>query len=87
MALVATRPLVRVVRTGRPVVERVIAPSAIGLPVRRGTRLGRIEVWAGRTLLGSRPLLAARSVSRPGVGGRLRWYATRTAQDLWGLIP
>jgi D-alanyl-D-alanine carboxypeptidase (penicillin-binding protein 5/6) len=86
VALVATRPLVRVVRTGRPVVERVIAPSAVGLPVRRGTRLGRIEVWAGGTLLGSRPLLAARSVPRPGVGGRLRWYATRTAQDLWGFI-
>src|SRR2546423_44132 len=87
VALVATRPLVRAVRTGRPVVERVIAPSAVDLPVRRGMRLGRIEVWAGRTLLGSRPLLAARSVSRPGVGGRLRWYATRTAPDLWGPLP
>jgi serine-type D-Ala-D-Ala carboxypeptidase (penicillin-binding protein 5/6) len=87
VGLVATRPLVGVVRTGRPVVERVIAPAAVGLPLRRGRRLGRIEVWSGGKLLGSRPLLAARSVSRPGVGGRLRWYATRTAQDLWGFIP
>jgi D-alanyl-D-alanine carboxypeptidase (penicillin-binding protein 5/6) len=87
VALVAARPLVRVVRTGRPIVERVIAPSAVTLPLRQGQRLGRVEVWAGRTLLGSRPLLASRSVPRPGVGGRLRWYATRTAQDLWGFIP
>jgi D-alanyl-D-alanine carboxypeptidase (penicillin-binding protein 5/6) len=87
VALVAASPLVRVVRTGRPVVERVIAPSAVTLPVRQGQRLGRVDLWAGGRLLGSRPLVAARSVSRPGVGGRLRWYATRTVQDLWGFIP
>jgi D-alanyl-D-alanine carboxypeptidase (penicillin-binding protein 5/6) len=87
LALVATRPLVRVVPAGRPVVERVVAPSAVALPVHRGQQLGRITVWAGGSLLGSRPLLAARSVSRPGMGGRLRWYATRTVKDLWGLIP
>ena len=86
VALVATRPLVRVVPTGRPVVVRVVAPSAVTLPVRHGQRLGRIDVFAGGSLLGSRPLLAARSVSRPGMGGRLRWYATRTVKDLWGLI-
>jgi serine-type D-Ala-D-Ala carboxypeptidase (penicillin-binding protein 5/6) len=87
LALVATRPLVRVVPAGRPVVVRVVAPSAVTLPVQRGQQLGRIDVWAGGNLLGSRPLLAARSVSRPGMGGRLRWYATRTVKDLWGLIP
>jgi serine-type D-Ala-D-Ala carboxypeptidase (penicillin-binding protein 5/6) len=86
VALVATRPLVRVVATGIPVVERVVAPSALALPVRRGQPLGRIEVWAAGKLLGSRPLVAGRSVSRPGVGGRLRWYAQRTVKDLWGLI-
>ena len=86
LPLVAPRPLVRVVRTGRPVVERVVAPSAVDLPVRQGQVLGRIEVWSGEELLGSRPLLAARSVRRPGVAGRLRWYATRTVHDLWGIL-
>ena len=87
LPLVAPRPLVRVVRTGRPVVERVVAPFAVDLPVRRGQVLGRIEAWSGEELLGSRPLLAARSVRRPGVAGRLRWYATRTVHDLWGFLP
>jgi D-alanyl-D-alanine carboxypeptidase (penicillin-binding protein 5/6) len=86
ISLVAQSPLVRVVRTGRPLVERVIAPSAVSLPVVRGQRLGRVEIWDGRTLLGTRPLLAARAVSRPGLGGRLRWYATRTAHHLLGLF-
>jgi serine-type D-Ala-D-Ala carboxypeptidase (penicillin-binding protein 5/6) len=84
--LVAARPLVRVVHVGRPLVVRVIAPSALSLPVRRGERLGRVEVWAGPTLLGVRPLIAARSASRPGLGGRARWYATRTVHDLLGLF-
>jgi D-alanyl-D-alanine carboxypeptidase (penicillin-binding protein 5/6) len=82
VALVAAGPLVRVVRAGRPLVERVIAPGAVSLPVTRGEQLGRVEIWAGRKLLGARPLLAARSVPRPGVGGRLRWYATRTLHHL-----
>jgi D-alanyl-D-alanine carboxypeptidase (penicillin-binding protein 5/6) len=84
--LVATRPLVRVVHVGRPLVARVIAPSATELPVRRGARLGRIEIWAGRMLLGARPLVAARSVARPGLTGRLGWYATRTIHDVAGFF-
>jgi D-alanyl-D-alanine carboxypeptidase (penicillin-binding protein 5/6) len=86
LALVASRPFVRLVRTGRTIVERVVAPSAVKLPVRRGQALGRIEIWAGKRLLGSRPLVASRTVPRPGVGGRLRWYARRTVKDLWGFI-
>ena len=82
MPLVAAGPLVRVIHVGRPLVERVIAPGAVSLPVTRGERLGWIEIWAGPKLLGARPLLAARSVPRPGVGGRLRWYATRTLHHL-----
>jgi D-alanyl-D-alanine carboxypeptidase (penicillin-binding protein 5/6) len=86
VALVARRPLVRVVRVGRPVVERIVAPAAISLPVTRGQQLGRIELWSRGARLGSRPLLAARSVERPGLGGRLRWYGTRTVHHLMGLF-
>ncbi len=86
VGLVARKPLVRVVRVGRPVIERVVAPTAVGLPVTRGQRLGRIEIWSGGELLGTRPLLAARTVGRPGAGGRLRWYATRTVHHLVGLF-
>jgi D-alanyl-D-alanine carboxypeptidase (penicillin-binding protein 5/6) len=50
--LVAREPLVRVVRVGRPVVERIVAPTAVSLPVARGQRLGRIEIWSGHTRLG-----------------------------------
>ena len=86
VALVARKPLVRAVRVGRPIVEKIVAPTAVALPVERGERLGRIEVWTGGKLLGTRPLLAGRSVARPGLGGRLRWYSTRTVHNLLGLL-
>ncbi len=78
------KPLTRVVRVGYPVTTKIVAPTAVALPVERGQRLGRIEVWSRGKLLGSRPLLAGRSVPRPGVGGRLRWYSTRTVHNLFG---
>ncbi len=82
LALVAARPLARFVRMDRPLVERVVAPAAVSLPVRRGQRLGTIEVFSGRTLVGARPLVAARSISRPGLGGRVGFYAGRTLAHL-----
>ena len=84
--LVVPKRLVRVVRVGRPLVERVVAPSAVTLPVEEGERLGTVQIWSGDTLLGSRPLVASRSVARPGLGGRIGWYARRTMHDLVGLF-
>jgi serine-type D-Ala-D-Ala carboxypeptidase (penicillin-binding protein 5/6) len=84
--LVPARPLRAVVRVRRPLVERVVAPTATALPVARGQRLGTIEVWAGRRLVGRRPLVAARTVSRPGVAGRVGWYAGRTAHHVWSWL-
>jgi len=37
-------------------------------------------------LVASAPLLAARSVERPGARDRAEWYAGRTFHHLWGLI-
>jgi len=78
LALVTRRRLVRAYRVDRPLVERVVAPAVVPLPVRRGQVLGRIEVWEGKRMLGLEPLVAARSISRPGLTGRVGWYAGRT---------
>jgi D-alanyl-D-alanine carboxypeptidase (penicillin-binding protein 5/6) len=86
VALVARKRLVRALRVGHPVIEKIIAPTAVSLPVERGQLLGRIEVWSRGKLLGSRPLVAGRSVSRPDAEGRLRWYSTRTVHNLFGLF-
>ena len=68
------KPLVRVVRVGRPLVERIVAPTAVSLPVQRaapraGSRSGPAESsWERGRCWPDAPLRG------PGVGGRLRWY-------------
>jgi serine-type D-Ala-D-Ala carboxypeptidase (penicillin-binding protein 5/6) len=82
--LVAPRPLVRSVRLGRSLVERVAAPVSAPLPVRKGDRLGEVRVYYGGRLVGTEPLVAARSAARPGLGRRMAWYAGRTVHHMWG---
>jgi D-alanyl-D-alanine carboxypeptidase (penicillin-binding protein 5/6) len=86
LPLVAGSRLHAVVRVGQPLVERVTAPVAMSLPVRRGQAVGRVEVWSRGRLLGSRPLVAARTVSKPGIAGRAGWYARRTVHHVAGLL-
>jgi D-alanyl-D-alanine carboxypeptidase (penicillin-binding protein 5/6) len=84
--LVAARPLQGVVRVGHPLTERVVAAAGAGLPVHAGQIMGRVEIWANGHLLGSRPLIATRTVRRPGLGGRLGFYAGRTLHHIAHLL-
>jgi D-alanyl-D-alanine carboxypeptidase (penicillin-binding protein 5/6) len=86
LALVAARPFVHVVRVDRALVERVVAPSAVELPVPQGERLGWVRVYDRGRLLVARPLVAARSIERPGLAGRIGWYAKRTLDHLGGFF-
>jgi D-alanyl-D-alanine carboxypeptidase (penicillin-binding protein 5/6) len=86
LALVAERELVRSVRLGRPLVERVVAPTIAPLPVRKGDRLGEVQIFYRGGLLAAEPLVAARSVPRPGLGGRLSFYAGRTVHHVWSWL-
>jgi serine-type D-Ala-D-Ala carboxypeptidase (penicillin-binding protein 5/6) len=82
--LVAARPLARSVRVDKPLVERVVAPSVIGLPVKRGQRIGEIRVYSGKRLIARSPLVAGRAADKPGFGGRLGFYAGRTLDHIGG---
>jgi len=82
LALVAAKPLLAVVRVGRPLTERVVAAGAVSLPVAAGTALGQVEIWDGSRLVGRRDLVASRTVNRPALPARLGWYAGRTLHHL-----
>lgn len=84
--LVAPGALLRTVREGVPLLERTYVPTMVALPVRRGERLGRVEVWEGDRLVASSNLIAARSVSEPGNLGKAIWLAERTAENMWELV-
>jgi serine-type D-Ala-D-Ala carboxypeptidase (penicillin-binding protein 5/6) len=84
LALRAIGSVVRIVRVDRPLVERVVAPTVISLPIRKGQRLGEVDVFLGRTLLAARPLVASRAIAKPGFVGRAEWYAGRTLHHVAG---
>lgn len=84
--VVADRTVTRTVRVGLPLVERVVASSALTLPVRRGQRVGEVRLFAAGKLIARAPLVASGSVSTIGSAGKVEWYARRTLHHLVGLI-
>ncbi|HWG56954.1 MAG TPA: D-alanyl-D-alanine carboxypeptidase family protein [Gaiellaceae bacterium] len=84
--LVAAKPALRVVRLGRPLSERVVAPVEVALPVRKGQRLGEVRILDGGRVIASSPLVAAAGVERPGRLQRVGFYARRTLHHLGGLF-
>jgi serine-type D-Ala-D-Ala carboxypeptidase (penicillin-binding protein 5/6) len=84
LALVASSPARKIVRVDRPLVERVVAPMVVSLPVAKGQRLGEVRVYAGRKLVAASPLIAARSIAKPGFFGRTGWYTGRTLHHIGG---
>ena len=77
--LVAPRSVGRAVRPGRPLVERVVAPTGVDLPVREGQALGEVRVYDRQRLVARSPLVAARLDRRqPGRCSTARgWYVER----------
>jgi D-alanyl-D-alanine carboxypeptidase (penicillin-binding protein 5/6) len=84
VALVAARSLVATARLDHPLVRRLVAMDAADLPVSRGQSLGQVQIFQGGKLVGVVPLVASRSVSQPGVAGRVGWYARRTLHHMAG---
>jgi D-alanyl-D-alanine carboxypeptidase (penicillin-binding protein 5/6) len=82
--VVAARPLRRAVRIGRPLVQRIVLPSQVELPVRRGDVLGELRVYERNRLLGRAPLVAAEDRDAPSTVERVKWYAGRTLSHIGG---
>jgi D-alanyl-D-alanine carboxypeptidase (penicillin-binding protein 5/6) len=86
LSLVAPRSLRRAVLVDRPLVERVVAPVGVDLPVQKGEKLGEIRVYDRQRLVARSPLVAARSIGKPGTFDRAGWYVGRTARNMWGWV-
>jgi D-alanyl-D-alanine carboxypeptidase (penicillin-binding protein 5/6) len=80
--LVAQREVVRTVRVGKPLVERVVVGSALALPVTKGQRAGEVRVYEGGKLIARVPLVTATAVPAVGTAGKVAWYARRTVHHL-----
>jgi serine-type D-Ala-D-Ala carboxypeptidase (penicillin-binding protein 5/6) len=84
--LVAPRSIVRTLRNGTSLVERVVAPTTLALPVAKGQIVGRVEVYDGNRLVASSNLATAAAVEDAGFFAKARWYATRTMSNLWEIV-
>ena len=84
--LVAPRSIVRTLRNGKPLVERVVAPTTLALPVTKGQIVGRVEVYDGNRLVASSNLVTAAAVEDAGFLAKARWYATQTMSNLWEIV-
>ncbi len=68
-------------------VERIVTPGLVELPVEKGERVGEVRIFDGDRLIASSPLVAAASVDAPTLAERIGWYAGRAldhAGDLFG---
>jgi D-alanyl-D-alanine carboxypeptidase (penicillin-binding protein 5/6) len=84
--LVVPRGITRSIHVGRRLVERVVAPTALALPVEKGERLGRVEVYDGSRLVAASALVAAEDVADAGLWAKTRWYTTQTLRNAWELV-
>lgn len=85
--LVAPRSALRTVRDDVALVERVIAPSSVALPVRAGQRLGSVEIWKGGERIATSPLVAAEAIPEPSLLEKASWYVRAVLRNLWELVP
>jgi serine-type D-Ala-D-Ala carboxypeptidase (penicillin-binding protein 5/6) len=81
--LVALAPVRYAARIDQRFVERIVAPAEIELPVVKGRRLGEVRIFDRGRLIARAPLVASRSVARPGPLERARWYSGETARNVW----
>ena len=86
LKLVAAGSLAAAFRAGQPLVRRVVFDDVASLPVSRGQSLGQVRIYQRGRLVGAVPLVASRSVTRPGLAGRVGWYATRTLHHMAGWV-
>ena len=84
--LVAAKPALRVIHVERPLLERIVVPVEVALPVRQGQRLGEVQIVDRGKVIASSPLVAADAVEKPGALGRVGFYAGRTLDHLGGLL-
>jgi len=86
LALVAPRSIMRAVVVRRPLVERIVAPEGVELPVRKGQALGEVRVYERGRLVARSPLVAARSIDEPSAVDRAQWHLGRAAHNMWSWV-
>ena len=84
--LVAQEPIVATLRNGTGLLERVVAPTALALPVAKGVIVGRVEVYDGDRLVGASNLVTRAAIADVGSLAKARWYGSQTMRNAWEIV-
>jgi len=74
LPLLAAEDLSLTVYVKDTVEQKLVLPDELRLPVRKGDKIGLIEIYENGQYLGSSYLLAAEDISEPGMGERVTYY-------------
>jgi D-alanyl-D-alanine carboxypeptidase (penicillin-binding protein 5/6) len=86
LPLVAARAAHGMVRLGRPLVERVVAPTVVDLPVAAGEQVGEVLVLDGGRIIARRPLVAGQAADDANVADKVGWYAGRSVDEAGDML-
>ena len=86
LPLVAEKGVAATVLATRPLVETVVAPMVVDLPVRKGQRLGEVRVTEAGRLVAKVPLVASRGVDEAGFGTKSEWYAGQAVDEAGAML-
>jgi serine-type D-Ala-D-Ala carboxypeptidase (penicillin-binding protein 5/6) len=67
-------------------VEKVVAPESLDLPVSQGDPVGEIVVYDGDKVVARHPLVSSETVGEPSLPARVRWYAGRALDEAGDML-
>lgn len=86
VALVADDRARVTVPLGDQLVEKVVSPDTLELPIAQGDPVGEIVVYDGDEVVARRPLVSTATISEPSLPKRARWYADRALDEAGDIL-
>jgi serine-type D-Ala-D-Ala carboxypeptidase (penicillin-binding protein 5/6) len=86
VALVAEDRVRVTVPLDHALVEKVVSPETLELPVAQGDPVGEIVVYDGDEVVARRPLVSTATISEPSLPERVRWYAARALDEAGDIL-
>ncbi|HKO74246.1 MAG TPA: D-alanyl-D-alanine carboxypeptidase family protein [Gaiellaceae bacterium] len=86
VALVSEDRVRAMVPLDHELVEKVVVPEELDLPVSQGDPVGEIVVYDGDKVVARHPLVATETVGEPSLPARVRWYAGRALDEAGDML-
>jgi D-alanyl-D-alanine carboxypeptidase (penicillin-binding protein 5/6) len=86
VALVAEDRVRVTVPLDHTLVQKIVAPGTLDLPVAQGDPVGEIVVYDGDRVVARRPLVSTETTGEPNIVRRVHWYAGRALDEAGDML-